>query len=207
MTEDGVIDFKDRGEITHVEKGTVLAEKIPMKESRQGHNIYGNQIDTVPAKNSFIKYGAGVKISEDGFKLLASVAGFPKLSLSGRTSVHKEYITQGDVDYETGHIDYDGNVNVKGRVKSGFKVRGNDINIIELDGGIVTAEGNVRIAGGINKGEIYSKGNVYAKYIHNAKVACMGDVIITKEIVDSDIECSGGCIVENGKIMTSQISS
>jgi len=207
LEEDGGIDFKDRGEIPHVEKGTVLAEKIPMKESRQGYNIYGDQIDTVPAKNSFIKYGTGVKISEDGFKLIASVTGFPKFSLSGRTSVHKEYITQGDVDYETGHIDYDGNVNVKGRVKSGFKVRGNDIKIIDLDGGIVTAEGNVRIAGGINKGEIYSKGNVYAKYIHNAKVACMGDVIIAKGIVDSDIECSGRCIVEDGKIITSQISA
>ena len=207
LEEDGGIDFKDRGEIPHVGKGTVLAEKIPMKESRQGYNIYGDQIDTVPAKNSFIKYGTGVKISEDGFKLIASVTGFPKFSLSGRTSVHKEYITKGDVDYETGHIDYDGNVNVKGRVKSGFKIRGNDIKTIELDGGIVTAEGNVRIAGGINKGEIYSKGNVYAKYIHNAKVACMGDVIIAKGIVDSDIECSGRCIVEDGKIITSQISA
>jgi uncharacterized protein (DUF342 family) len=207
LTEDGTIDFKDRGEIPHVEKGTVLAEKIPMKASRQGHNIYGDQIDTVPAKDAFIKYGTGVKVSEDGFKLLASVSGFPKFSLSGRTSVYEEYITQGDVDYETDHIDYDGNVNVKGRVKSGFKVKGNDIKIVELDGGIITAEGNVRIAGGINEGKIYSKGNVYAKFIHNAKVACMGDVIITKEIVDSVIECSGRCIVENGKIMTSQITS
>jgi len=207
LTEDGAIDFKDRGETPHVGKGTVLAEKIPMKSSRQGHNIYGDQIDTVPAKDSFMKYGTGVKISEDGFKLLASVSGFPKFSLSGRTSVYEEYITQGDVNYETGHIDYDGNVNVKGRVKSGLKVKGNDIKIIELDGGIVTAEGNVRIAGGINEGKIYSKGNVYAKFIRNAKVACMGDVIITKEIVDSDIECSGRCIVENGKIMTSQITS
>jgi uncharacterized protein (DUF342 family) len=207
LTEDGVIDFKDRGEVPHVEKGTMLAEKIPMKVSRQGHNIYGDQIDTVPAKDFFIKYGTGVKVSEDGFKLLASVSGFPKFSLSGRTSVYEEYVTQGDVDYETGHIDYDGNVNVKGQVKSGLKVKGNDIKIIELDGGIVTAEGNVRIAGGINEGKIYSKGNVYAKFIRNAKVACMGDVIITKEIVDSDIECSGRCIMENGKIMTSQITS
>ena len=207
LTEDGAIDFKDRGETPHVGKGTVLAEKIPMKSSRQGHNIYGDQIDTVPAKDSFMKYGTGVKISEDGFKLLASVSGFPKFSLSGRTSVYEEYVTQGDVDCETGHIEYDGNVNVKGRVKSGSKIKGNDIKIIELDGGIVTAEGNVRIAGGINEGKIYSKGNVYAKFIRNAKVACMGDVIITKEIVDSDIECSGRCIVENGKIMTSQITS
>ena len=33
LTKDGVIDFKDRGEIPYVEEGTVLAEKIPMVES------------------------------------------------------------------------------------------------------------------------------------------------------------------------------
>ncbi len=207
MTEDGVIDFKDRGEIPLVEEGTVLAEKIPMVESRHGHNIYGDKVETIPGKDLAIKYGSGVKISEDGIKLIADVTGFPKFSLSGRVFVHEEYITSGDVDYETGHINFDGNVNVKGRVKSGFKVKGNDIKIIELDGGIVTADGNVRIAGGINEGKIYARGNVYAKFIHNSEVACMGNVFIAKEIVDSEIECSGRCVVENGKIISSQITA
>ena len=207
MTEDGVIDFKDRGEIPHVEEGTVLAEKIPMVESRHGNNIYGDVVETVPGIDLAINYGTGVKISEDGIKLIATVTGCPKFSLSGRIFVHEEYITQGDVDYETGHIDYDGNVNVKGRIKSGFKVKGNDISAIELDGGILTAEGNVKIAGGINEAKIYSRGNVYANFIHNSKIECMGNVVITREIVDSDIECSGRCAVENGKIMSSLVTS
>jgi len=207
MTEDGVIDFKDRGEIPHVEEGTVLAEKIPMVESRHGNNIYGDVVETVPGKDLAIKYGTGVKISEDGVKLIATVTGFPKYSLSGRIFVHEEYITQGDVDYETGHIDYDGNVNVKGRIKSGFKVKGNDISAIELDGGILTAQGNVKIAGGINEAKIYSRGNVYAKFIHNSKIECMGNVVIEREIVDSDVECSGRCVLENGKIMSSLVTS
>ena len=207
MTEEGFIDFKDRGEIPHVEEGTVLAEKIPMVEARHGSNIYGDVVETVPGKDLAIKYGTGVKISEDGIKLLATATGFPKYSLSGRIFVHEEYITQGDVDYETGHIEYDGNVNVKGRIKSGFKVKGNDISAIELDGGILTAEGNVKIAGGINEAKIYSRGNVYAKFIHNSKIECMGNVVIEREIVDSDVECSGRCVVENGKIMSSLVTS
>ncbi|MCP4669705.1 MAG: DUF342 domain-containing protein [Desulfobacula sp.] len=207
MAEDGVIDFKDRGEIPLVEEGTVLAEKIPMVESCDGHNIYGEKVETVPGKDIAMKYGSGVKISEDGVKLIADVAGFPKFSLAGRVFVNAEYITQGDVDYETGHINFDGNVNVKGRVKSGFKVKGNDIKIIELDGGIVSADGNVRVAGGINEGKIYARGNIYAKFIHNSEVSCMGNVFIAKEIVDSEIECSGRCVVENGKIISSLITA
>jgi len=206
LTNDGTIDFKDRGRIPHIEEGTVLAEKIPMVESRFGHNIYGDEIETVPGKDIALKLGKGAKLSEDGFKVLAAVKGFPKYSLSGHIFVHQEYVTEGDVDYETGHINYEGNVTIKGRIRSGFKVRANDVQAIELDGGIVTADGDVKIAGGINEGKIYARGNVYAKFIHKSEVVCMGDVLIQKEIVDSDVECSGNCIV-NGKLISSRITA
>jgi uncharacterized protein (DUF342 family) len=206
LTEDGGIDFKERGEIPFVEAGTVLAEKIPMIEARKGHNIYGHEIETTPGKDIDLKYGKGVKLSEDGHKLLADTGGFPKYALSGHVFVHQEYTTEGDVDYETGHVQYDGNVNVKGRIKSGFKVEGNNIQAIEVDGGIITAEGNVKIAGGINEGKIYAKGNVHAKFIHKSEIICMGDVVVGKEIVDSDIECSGGCVID-GKLISSRIAA
>ncbi len=207
LTTDGAIDFKDRGEIPHVEEGTVLAEKIPMVEARRGHTIFGDEIETIPGNDIVMKFGKGAKLSEDGFKVIAAVKGFPKYALSGQVYVLQEYITEGDVDYETGHITYDGNISIKGRIKSGFKVEGNDISAIELDGGIVTAEGNVRIAGGINEGKIYSRGNVYAKFIHKSEVICMGDVVIEKEIVDADVECSGRCVAENGKFISSRITA
>lgn len=207
MTKDGTIDFKDRGEVPHVEEGTVLAEKIPMVEARNGHNIYGDEIPTMPGKDVPFKYGKGAKMSEDGYKVLAAVKGFPKYAMSGHIFVHDVYTTEGDVDYETGHIQYDGNVDVKGRVKSGFKVIGNDVRAVELDGGIINAQGNVMIAGGINEGDIYAKGTVQAKFIHNSKVVCMGNVVVQKEVVDSEIECSGSLIIDNGKLISSEVTA
>jgi uncharacterized protein (DUF342 family) len=207
LTKDGVIDFKDRGEVPHVEEGTMLAEKIPMVESRTGHNIYGQEIDAIPGEDIALKCGKGSKLSEDGYKILAAVKGFPKYTLSGHVYVHQSYTTSGDVDYQTGHINYDGNVVVTGRIKSGFKVKGNDISAIELDGGILNADGDVKIAGGINEGKIYARGNVYAKFIHKSEIVCMGDVIVEKEIVEADVECSGSCVVENGKLITSNVTA
>ncbi|MCF6249134.1 MAG: FapA family protein [Desulfobacula sp.] len=207
MTKDGSIDFKERGEIPHVEEGTVLAEKIPLVEARNGHNIYGDEIPTIPGSDIPFKFGKGAKLSEDGFKVLAAVKGFPKYALSGHIFVHDVYISEGDVDYETGHVQYDGNVDIKGRIKAGFHVSGNDIKAIELDGGTIKADGDVSIAGGINEGTIYAKGNVYAKFVHNSEVVCMGDVVVQKEIVDSNIECSGCCVIENGKLISSQVTS
>ncbi len=207
LLENGTMDFKERGEIPFIEAGTLLAEKIPMIEARRGHNIYGEEMDAVPGKDIPFKFGKGVKPSEDGCKLIAAVSGFPKYALTGHVYVHQEYTTQGDVDYGTGHIQYDGNVNVTGRIQPGFKVTGNNIQAVGVDGGIITAEGNIKIVGGINKGKIYARGNVRAKYIHQSEIICMGDVVVEKEIVDADVECSGSCVVENGKIISSRISA
>ncbi len=207
MTNDGVIDFKDRGEIPFVEEGTVLAEKIPMVESSRGRNIFGDEMETIPGKDIPSKCGKGAKLSEDGFKVLAGVPGFPKYTLSGHISVHQEYIAEGDVDYETGHISYDGNVNIKGRIKSGFKVKGYEVKTVEIDGGTVDADGDVKVTGGINEGNIFARGNVYAKFIHNSEIVCMGNVIVQKEIVDTEVESSGSCVVENGKIIASKIGA
>ena len=46
MDANGNIDFKQRGEIPLVEKGTVLAEKTPRVEARWGQNIYGDEVPT-----------------------------------------------------------------------------------------------------------------------------------------------------------------
>ncbi|MDM8535217.1 FapA family protein [Desulfobacterales bacterium HSG17] len=207
VTNDGAIDFKDRGEMPFVESGTILAEKTAIKESRNGKNIYGETVEITPALDIELKIGKGAQLSDDGLKILAEVQGFPVYTMSKHIAVYQEYTTEGDVDYETGHINYDGNVNVNGRIKSGFKVEGNNIQALALDGGTVTADENVNIAGGINEGTIYSRGNICAKFINNSKLLCLGDVIIEKEIVDSDIECSGKCVVANGKLISSRVTA
>ncbi len=207
LDSDGNIDFKQRGEIPLVDKGTVLAEKTPMVKSRCGQNIYGEEVEALAGNDIPLRLGKGAKLSEDGLKVLAAVRGYPKYTLSGVIFVHEEYTTSGDVDYETGHVDYDGNVNIKGCIKSGFRVRGNDIKTIELDGGIVEAQGDLVVAGGINEGKIYARGNVFAKFIHKSEIICMGNVHAATEIVDSDIESSGSCSIENGKLISSRVTA
>lgn len=205
MDEDGNIDFKERGQVPLVEEGTVLAEKTPRVEARNGQNIYGDEVNTEEGADTPLKFGKGAVLSEDGLKLLASVRGYPKFSLAGVVFVHQEYVTGGDVDFETGHIEFDGNVNVKGCIKAGFKVTGTDVTTVELDGGIVEADGDLKVAGGINEGKIYARGNVYAKFILKSEIICMGDIHVQKEIVDSTIETSGACIIANGKLISSRL--
>ncbi len=207
MDENGTIDFRQRGEIPLVEKGTVLAEKTPRVKPSSGVNIYGEKILMPPVIDKALRFGKGAVLSEDSCKILAAVRGYPKFSLAGVIFVHEEYVTGSDVDFQTGHVEFDGKVNVTGCIKSGFKVRGSDITAVEIDGGIVEADGDLRVAGGINEGKIYARGNVYAKFILSTEILCMGDVYVEKEIVDCTIHAGGACSIFQGKLIASKVSA
>ena len=202
----GVIDFKERGEIPKVAANDVLAEKTPLVEGRDGKNVFGETTVVSPAKDIKMKYEKGARLSTDGLKIIARIDGEPKLSWSGSVSVLDE-VTTDNVDYESGHIDYKGNVKVKGIVQSGFKVSGENVRATEIDGGIIHAEGDLSVTGGINEAIIYAKGNVWAKFIHKSTILCMGDIYTTREIVESTIDTSGACVINQGKIISSTINA
>ncbi len=207
VNTDGQIDFKDRGKIPQVEKEMVLAEKIPMVEGVPGKNIYGETIPVNSATDIKIKIGKGVKLSENGFQVVAIANGHPKISSIGEICVKKEYVIEGNVDYKTGHIDYEGNINIKGCIKSGFQVKGNNIKAIEIDDGIIEAQGDVDILNGINSGEMYVNGDISAKFIHKSNITCMGEVSVNKEIIDATIVNRGKCSMTAGKVISSEITS
>ncbi len=207
LSASGKIDFRDRGAIPQVEKGTVLSEKTPLKASSNGKTIFNKEIVVDKAQDAKLRYGRGAKLSEDRLKILATVNGYPKLTWAGLVVVNQEYMTTGDVNYKTGHINYDGNVKIKGCIKDGFEVKGNDISAREIQGGIVHAQGNLTVTNGINEATIYAKGNVYAKFIRNSKIVCMGNIYIARELVDSKIETSGACLAKDGKIISCRITA
>lgn len=207
MDKEGNIDFKDRGEIPRVEANTLLAERFPLKESKNGRDIFGNELQTAPAKDIFLKTKFGVVISEDGRYAYSEISGHPKLSWSGNINVADIYLVKGNVGYETGHLTYDGNIEVLGSLKSGFQIKGWDVKIKEIDGGRIHAEGNVTILEGVNGAKVFSRGHITANFIHNCEISCLGNLYVEKEIVDSKIETSGSCQVKAGKIINTQITS
>ncbi len=206
VNNEGQIDFKARGRIPQIDKGMVLAEKTPMVDPVNGKNIYGETVYARSAENIDFKIGKGAVLSENGLQVLASVKGHP-IKKGGEIVVQEEYIINGDVGYETGHIDYDGDINIKGCINSGFKVKGDNISVYEIDDGIIDANGNVKIASGINNGEIKALGNLSAKFIHKSHISCMGDVSVNNEILDAIVRTRGKCIVDTGKIISSEIIS
>jgi len=206
LDEEGNIDFKQRGEVPWVEEGTLLAEKFPMAEARNGRNIFDHEIEVPPAIDTPLKFKSGVIPSKDQLKLYAGIGGHPRLSWSGNIQVTDTFTVKKDVDYKTGHIEYSGDIEVKGTLKAGFKIKGQSVRVNTIDGGDVNSQGDVTIINGVNDARIYTRGNVFAKFIQNSKIFCLGNLTVDKEIVDCTIETSGAVLIPSGEVISSEIT-
>ena len=205
LSEDGTMDFKNRGEIPFVARGDILAEKIPVKTGKEGINVYGDIIPAAEPVDISFTLGKGVQLSKDEFQVIAAVDGNPKTGSDGEISVNSAYFIEGDVDYTTGHVKFDKNVYITGTIKSGFRVEAIDVVANTVDGGIVKAEGDVFVQNGVTESVIQAKGNIKAGFIHRSKAMCMGDMSVFKEIVDTDILIDGTFDMTKGKMYSSHV--
>ncbi|OGR11101.1 MAG: hypothetical protein A2097_08150 [Desulfobacula sp. GWF2_41_7] len=207
LAEDGTIDFKERGEIPFVSSGDVLAEKIPPKEGKDGVSVYGDAIPRTNAMDISFVLGKGVRLSNDGLKIISEVNGNPKAKPSGEISVNDSYFIEGDVDYTTGHVKFDKNVYITGSIKNGFRVEAIDVVAKTIDGGIVKAQGDVFIQNGVTESVIEAKGNIKAGFMHRSKAACIGNMTIVKEVVDTEIILEGTFEMKQGRVFSSSITA
>ncbi|MCP4023451.1 MAG: DUF342 domain-containing protein [Desulfobacteraceae bacterium] len=207
MQKNGAMDFKDRGLVPIIKEGTVLAIKTPARTGDNGTNIYGEEIFSEIAMDLDMSCGDGAAFSEDQLEIHATKNGFPKKDITGCVSVVQEYTIDGDVDYRTGHIEFDGNITISGTIKPGFKVSGNMVTADSIEGGIVASEGDVIIAKGILDAQVCSRGNISAAFVHHSEIICMKDIGVNQEILDSKIVSDGTITVSRGKVLSSQITS
>jgi len=206
IDEDGNIDFKDRGPIPWVKKGSLLAKKFPMTEAGEGKNIFAQVLSVPAVADTALKYGTGIIRSSDGLELYAEISGTPTLDGSNKVQVNHAFTAPNDVNFETGHIDYDGDIVIRGTLKAGFKAVGRVVRVGTVDGGEIRATGDVTVLNGMIGGSVYARGNVSIRFVQNSTIYCLGNLSVDKEILDSRIIASGAVIVKNGEIISSDIT-
>lgn len=201
IKEDGSIDFKERGEIPFVSKDDVLAVKSEGIEGRQGIDLSGNPIEIKEFSEPLFEAGQGAVLSENGLTISAAIDGQPNLDALGTITVNPELVIPGDVDYETGNIDFQGNIVIKGSVKEGFSVKGVNLTANEIQGAVIKLSGDLNVSAGITESKVSVHGNIQAKFINNSTVMGYGNLVVSREIIDSNIMISGVCQNESGHIL------
>ena len=207
VKEGGSIDFKDRGATPQVKSGAVLMKKKPAIPGVPGIDVYGKQIPSPKPKTINLRSGKGTEKSEDGKKVLAKIDGRPTLDADGVVHVFPEISIPGDIGLETGHVEFDGHIDVKGSVLDGFHVKGGGLVTKEVLKTDIDITGDIVVLGGVIGANIKVGGNLKALFIRASTIQAAGDIVVEKEILDSHIETSGACYVVRGKILSSRISA
>jgi uncharacterized protein (DUF342 family) len=206
MKAGGGIDFRDKGEIPQVKEGALLAEKVPLVKEKPGKDVFGQTLAAEPAKDIPFLPGPGAKSSEDRLKIYAQKKGRPTVSSEGRLTVVNELVIPGDVGLGTGHVRFDGFVDVGGAIEAGFQVKAGRLTVKEIHRGEVESETDIVVSGGIIGGKVICRGNLKTRFIQYSQVEAGGDVIVEGEIIDSKIETRGAVIAKpTGRILASRI--
>lgn len=159
-----------------------------------------------------MKFGKNISISEDKCTIISDVDGHASI-VEGKVFVSNIYEVQ-DVDTATGNIEFEGNVVVKGNVRSGFEIvaRGNIEVYGVVEGATLIAGGQIVLKRGIQgmgKGLLKAGSNIITKFIESAHVEADG-FVQTESILHSSVSAKGEVIVQGkkgfvtGGVVTSQ---
>ena len=118
--------------IESVKEGQLLATLIPIDYGEPGKDVYGNMIRPKKVRNKRLRHGKNIHLSDDKLQMYSDVSGNVTL-VNDMVFVTDTYTIEGDVGPSTGDIDYDGAVEVKGNVITGYTVKATgDITLMEL---------------------------------------------------------------------------
>lgn len=201
LNQDGTVDFHHLDNIGHIHKGQILATLIPEDLGKPGLNVFGEVIKQPSYNKLKLRYSKNITCSEDKCTITSDVDGHASL-VDGKVFVSNLYEVQ-DVDTSTGNIDFEGNVLVKGNVRSGFEIvaKGNiEVNGV-VEGATLIAGGQIVLQRGIqgmNKGILKAGGNIITKFIESAHVEADG-YVQTESILHSTVSAKGEIIVQGKK--------
>ncbi|SES63249.1 DUF342 domain-containing protein [[Clostridium] polysaccharolyticum] len=198
LNEDGSVDFHRLDNMSKVKEGELLARLTVADRGTPGTDIMGGTISPKRVKAKILKKTQYTILSDDGLELFSAVSGHVTL-VDDKVFVSDVYEVPADVDASTGDIDYDGNVLVRGNVRTGYIVRakGNIVVNGVVEGATLVADGEIVLKRGIqgmNRGILQANGNIVTKFIENSTVKS-GGTISTEAILHSSIEAKNEIIV------------
>ena len=203
MLEDGSVDFHTLDTICPVKAGDLLAELTPAVPGRPGIDVTGKPIRPLSVNNLVLRHANRIHLSEDGLKMYSDVSGHVSL-VDGKVFVSDTYDVPADVDSSTGDITCEGNVEVKGNVRTGFKInaKGNVVVHGVVEGAEIYAGGQIILMRGIQgmaRGKLIADGNIISKFIESAEVVSRYGYVQSEAIMHSQVSAKTDVIVGGKK--------
>ncbi len=202
INEDGSVDYYNSLKLATIKKDELFAVYVPPTPGEYGYTVFAEMIP--PAKGRELRplRGKGFTISEDGREYRAQTDG--RIYKDGeRIIIENLYVVKGDLDIEQGNLSFNGDVEIKGDVRSGLTVNAEGNIYVHghvgachlISGGKITIRKGIQ---GRNKCTIASKGDVICSFIERCTINAGGDVY-ADSILDCDIAARNKVYVNSRK--------
>ena len=204
--KDGRVDFKEHDLYTSVEKGQLLAVVTRGEPGvKNGRTASGKVIEAKEGKSTELRTGHNISVEDrEGSLHFYSLIDGRLFTDKGGISVEPLMVIEGNVGPETGNLDFNGAITIKGEISDGFRVTAKkDVTIFGNVGNArVTSEGNILIVGGIigkTNGFVSAKGNVIAKFAESAIIEAGGSVVIHRAALNCRIRAGDRIVATREK--------
>ena len=202
---DGSLDFHHVNFVTNVVTNQMVAMVRPATKGVAGQDIFGRILPAIDGeKKKTILAGQNVRQeTSDTVELFYAAANGALRLKEDRLSVVQLLVLESGVNYQTGNIDFVGELCIKGQISQGFTVKASgDITIAEsVDNRTeIFSDSDIFVARGITGSHTVVKagGNIRAQFVHEAKVISGKDIILGDYAYHAMILAGGTLEVRNG---------
>lgn len=193
----GRVDHRDLRKIINVSEGQALVHRVPPVPGKPGLTVLGAEVQPPQPQDVTLPAGTGTGISEDDPNtLIAEYSGALVVDSNGEVRVSKTRTLGGDIDYNTGNVQIDGDLSVGGTVRAGFGVRAEGK--IEIAGNVedagVVAGGSLSVGGGAvgaGKGILQAGGSVSVHHVERFRIEAGRHIVITEHCYHAILHAGG----------------
>ena len=204
--ETGRIDYRERNAVRNVEAGQVLGVWHPAEPGEAGTTVDGETVPPQSGREGTLTAEANVatESQEDGTIVLAATKPGIVVAKPGHIVAVVDLLeVPGDVDFSIGNFHARGVVDIRGTVRTGFRVTGEyDIAVHEcIEDAVVKAGNDLLVIQGIIGGDdssVHAGGRITTTFVQAARVSCDGDIEVGDAATNSIIECGGKLTAMNG---------
>ena len=219
----GEIDFRERNMFIGVSKDQLIAVKIPPTAGTPGKDIFGNPVTQEPGKDIALNVTDDAAYNEATGEIRATRSGVLTKVSEGSVKVCSRQVIAQDVDFQTGNINSNDSLEIKGSIKPKFKV--NALGDILITGTIekaqVKSDSNVVVKIGLigELSDIHAKGDVDIHLVEHGRIYAGGSIILRKNAyfcrmyANGNIQCDSSSrivhshVVAAGSITTGTVGS
>ncbi len=174
------LDIRKKNKVQTIREGEVICRLYPPMDAHDGVTVSGQVIHAREGKAVRIPQGRNTSVSEDGSVLVADISGIV-VTEDGNFAVHDQKIIPNDINADTGDIECDGDLFIRGNIEDGVTINAAGDIIIEgnVKNGKIISGGTIRIQGEVKgsvENELKANRQIQCAIMENAAAAAGGNI-------------------------------